>query len=83
MRSGSRLALIDEYDKPLLGHLMTPHRLRRQDREGRIGGSRFCLIIDNVELYGFGSFINCLGRLVTSYTTRDAKEIAKQLAMVQ
>ena len=27
--------------------------------------------------------INCLGRRVTSYTTRDAKEIAKLLAMVQ
>ena len=26
--------------------------------------------------------INCLGRRVTSYTTRDAKEIAKLLAMV-
>ena len=39
------------------------------------------LIIDNVELHGFGSSINCLGRRVTSYTTRDAKEIAKLLAM--
>ena len=27
------------------------------------------------------SFINCLGRRVTSYSTRDAKEIAKLLAM--
>jgi hypothetical protein len=26
--------------------------------------------------------INCLGRRVTSYTTRDAKEIAKLLAML-
>ena len=25
---------------------------------------------------------NCLGRRVTSYTTRDAKEIAKPLAML-
>jgi hypothetical protein len=29
-----------------------------------------------------GVAINCLGRRVTSYTTRDAKEIAKLLAMV-
>ena len=40
------------------------------------------LIIDNVELHGLGSSINCLGRRVTSYTTRDPKEIAKLLAMV-
>ena len=40
------------------------------------------LVIDNVELHGLGSSINCLGRRVTSYATRDAKEIAKPLAMV-
>jgi hypothetical protein len=40
------------------------------------------LIIDNVELHGLGSSINCLGRRVTSCTTRDAKEIAKPLAML-
>ena len=40
------------------------------------------LIVDNVELHGLGSSINCLGRRVTSCTTRDAKEIAKPLAMV-
>ena len=40
------------------------------------------LVIDNVELHGLGSSINCLGRRVTSFTTRDAKEIAKLLAMV-
>ena len=40
------------------------------------------LIIDNVELHGLGSSINCLGRRVASCTTRDAKEIAKLLAMV-
>jgi len=40
------------------------------------------LIIDNEELHGLGSSINCLGRRVTSYTTRDAKEITKLLAMV-
>ena len=34
------------------------------------------------ELHGLGSPINCLGRRVTSYTTRDAKEIAKLLAMM-
>ena len=40
------------------------------------------LIIDNVELHGLGSSINCLGRRVTSYSTRDQKEIAKLLAML-
>ena len=40
------------------------------------------LIIDNVELHGLGSSINCLGRRVTSYTTRDPKEIAKLLATI-
>ena len=40
------------------------------------------LIIDNTELHGLGSSINCLGRRVASYTTRDAKEIAKPLAVV-
>ena len=34
------------------------------------------------ELHGLGSSINCLGRRVTSYTTRDPKEIAKLLAML-
>ena len=40
------------------------------------------LIIDNIELHGLGSSINCLGRRVASCTTRDAKEIAKLLAVV-
>jgi len=40
------------------------------------------LVIDNIELHGLGSSINSLGRRVTSYTTRDAKEIAKLLAML-
>ena len=40
------------------------------------------LIIDNIELHGLGSSINCLGRRVTSYSTRDAKEIAKLRAML-
>ena len=34
------------------------------------------------ELHGLGLSIICLGRRVASYTTRDAKEIAKLLAMV-
>ena len=37
---------------------------------------------DNIELQGLGSSINCLGRRVTSYITRDAKEIAKLRAML-
>ena len=39
-------------------------------------------ILDNIELHGLGSSINCLGRRVTSYTARDAKDIAKLLAML-
>ena len=35
------------------------------------------VIIDSAELYNFGSSVNCLGRRLTTYTTRDAKEIAK------
>ena len=38
--------------------------------------------LGNVELHGLGSSVNCLGRRVTSYTTRDPKEIAKLLAML-
>ena len=37
---------------------------------------------DNVVLHGLGSSFNCLGRRVFSFTTRDAKEIAKLLAML-
>ena len=40
------------------------------------------LVIDNIELHGLGSSINCLGRRVASCTTCDAKEIAKLLAML-
>ena len=40
------------------------------------------LIIDNTELHGLGSSINCLGRRVTSFTTRDQKEIARLLTML-
>ena len=41
------------------------------------------LRIDNVELHGLGSSINCLGRRVASYTTCAAKEIAKLLNLMQ
>ena len=51
------------------------------DSDSTIPHSRFSKS-DNIELHGLGSSINCLGRRVTSYTTRDAKEIAKLLAMV-
>ena len=37
---------------------------------------------DTIELHGLGSSINYLGRRVTSYTPRDAKEVAKLLAML-
>ena len=40
------------------------------------------LVIDNIELHGLGSSINCLGRRVTSFTTRNAKGIAKLRAML-
>ena len=40
------------------------------------------LVIDNIELHSLSSSINCLGRHVASCATRDAKEIAKLLAMV-
>ena len=38
------------------------------------------VIIDNAELHNLGSSVNCLGRRLTTYTTRDAKEIRKILA---
>lgn len=40
------------------------------------------LVIDQSELYGLGSSVNSLGRRVTSYSTHDAREIAKLLAML-
>ena len=40
------------------------------------------VIIDNAELHNFGSSVNCLGRRLTTYTTRDAKEIKKILAQL-
>ena len=51
------------------------------DFDSTIPHSRFSKS-DNIELHGLGSPINCLGRRVTSYTTCDAKEIAKLLAML-
>ena len=40
------------------------------------------LIIDNIELHGLGSSINCLGCRIASCTTRDRKKTAKLSAMV-
>ena len=40
------------------------------------------LVIDQSELYGLGSSVNSLGRRVTSYSTHDAREISKLLAMI-
>ena len=40
------------------------------------------VIIDGAELYNLGSSINSLGRRLTTYTTRDPKEIEKVLANV-
>ena len=53
----------------------------KNDFDTTIPHSRFSKS-DNVELHGFGLSINCLGRRVTSCTTRDAKDIVKLLAMV-
>ena len=40
------------------------------------------LVIDDIELHNLGSSVNCLGRRVTTYTTRDHKEIAKVLSSI-
>ena len=40
------------------------------------------VIIDNVELHNFGSSMNSLGRRVSTYSTRDAKEIKKLLTLL-
>ena len=40
------------------------------------------VIIDNAELHNLGSTVNCLGRRLTTYMTRDAKEIKKLLAQL-
>jgi hypothetical protein len=50
-------------------------------REKKKYSIRFAQIV-RIIINGLGSSINCLGRRVTSYTTRDAKEIAELLAMV-
>ena len=53
----------------------------KNDFDTTIPHSRFSKS-DNIELHGLGSSINCLGRRVTSYTTRGAKEIARLLAVL-
>ena len=40
------------------------------------------VVVDNAELHNFGSSVNCLGRRVSTYSTRDAKEIKKLLALL-
>ena len=40
------------------------------------------VIVDNAELHNFGSSVNCLGRRLTTYTTRDAREIKKLLSQL-
>ncbi len=40
------------------------------------------VIIDNAELHNLGSSVNSLGRRVSTYSTRDAKEIKKLLAQL-
>ena len=63
-------------------HYSTIHRVEsKNDSDTTIPHTRFSKS-DNIELHGLGSSINCLGRRVTSYTPRDAKEIAKLLEML-
>lgn len=40
------------------------------------------VIIDNAELHNFGSSVNSLGQRVTTYSTRNAKEIKKLLSQL-
>lgn len=40
------------------------------------------VIIDNAELHNFGSSVNSLGQRVTTYSTRDAREIKKLLSLL-
>ena len=40
------------------------------------------VLIDNAELHNLGSSVNCLGRRLTTYTTRDAKEIRKIISQL-
>ena len=68
--------------QPSNNHAPTILRVEsKNDSDTTIPYSRF-FNLGNVELHGLGLSINCLGRRVTSFTTRDAKEIAKLSAMV-
>ena len=40
------------------------------------------ILVDGAELHNLGSSINCLGRRVTTYSTRDRKEVSKFLALL-
>ena len=40
------------------------------------------ILVDGAELHSLGSSINCLGRRVTTYSTRDRKEVSKFLALL-
>ena len=40
------------------------------------------VIIDDAELHNFGSSVNSLGRRVSTYSTRDAKEIKKLISLL-
>ena len=40
------------------------------------------ILVDGAELHNLGSSINCLGRRVTTYATRDRKEVSKFLALL-
>lgn len=40
------------------------------------------VLIDNAELHNFGSSVNSLGHRVTTYSTRDAKDIKKFLSLL-
>ena len=40
------------------------------------------VIIDDTELHNFGSSVNSLGRRVSTYSTRDAKEIKKLISLL-
>ena len=81
---GNRCPSATPTDDPALGksHDSTILRVEsKNDFDTTIPHSRFSKS-DNIELHGLGSSINCLGRRVTFYTTRDPKEIAKLLAVV-
>ena len=40
------------------------------------------ILVDGAELHNLGASINCIGRRVTSYSTRDKKEIKKLLVLL-